>query len=213
MEETQLPVVVIGAGPVGLSAAVRLVERSVDFVLLEASTSVAASLRDWGHVRLFSPWRYDVDAAAARLLEPTGWTPPPPEEYPTGDDLFRRYLEPLSKVPAIRRGLRLDRRVVAITRRGVDKIRTADRASVPLLVRTQSHDGAHEEFLARAVIDASGTWWQPNPLGASTTGSPTSSARTAHGTRERPRSSSARGTPRPTASSRSSSSRARPLAP
>ncbi|MFO0612107.1 MAG: FAD-dependent oxidoreductase [Polyangiaceae bacterium] len=147
MEETQLPVVVIGAGPVGLSAAVRLVERSVDFVLLEASTSVAASLRDWGHVRLFSPWRYDVDAAAARLLEPTGWTPPPPEEYPTGDDLFRRYLEPLSKVPAIRRGLRLDRRVVAITRRGVDKIRTADRASVPLLVRTQSNDGAHEEFL------------------------------------------------------------------
>lgn len=167
MEETQLPVVVVGAGPVGLSAAVRLVERNIDVVLLEASSSVAASLRDWGHVRLFSPWRYDVDAAAARLLEPTGWTPPPPDDYPTGDDLFRRYLEPLSNVPAIRGGLRLDRRVVSITRRGLDKIRNADRASVPFLVRTKRSDGTHEDVLARAVIDASGTWWQPNPLGAS----------------------------------------------
>jgi hypothetical protein len=55
---------------------------------------------------------------------------------------------------------------VAITRQGVDKVRTAKREEVPFLIRTTSASGVTEEFLARAVIDASGTWWSPNPLGA-----------------------------------------------
>ena len=161
MSARDLPVVVIGAGPVGLSAAVQLLDRKIEVVVVEAATDVAASLRDWGHVRLFSPWRYNVDKTAVRLLEATGWTPPPADEMPTGDELHRRYLRPLASLPQLRGRIRLGRRVRAITRMGLDKTRTDGRGSVPFVVRTDA-----EDILARAVIDASGTWWTPNPLGA-----------------------------------------------
>jgi hypothetical protein len=161
-----LPVVVIGAGPVGLAAAVRLLERGLEPLILEAAADVAASPRDWGHVRLFSPWRYNVDKVAAQLLERTGWTAPPADDLPTGNELYRNYLRPLAALENIRERLHLDRRVVAITRQGVDKVRTSRREDVPFVVRAASATGGIEEFLARAVIDATGTWWSPNPLGA-----------------------------------------------
>lgn len=162
-----LPVVVIGAGPVGLSAVAHLVERGVDALLLEAAPDVAASVRDWGHVRLFSPWRYNVDKAAMRLLERSGWQAPSADELPTGEELVRAYLRPLAALPEIRGRLRLNRRVVAVARQGMDKVRTPGREDTPFVVRTVDPAGAGEDFAARAVIDASGTWWRPNPLGAS----------------------------------------------
>src|SRR5206468_3335186 len=96
-----LPIAVLGAGPVGLAAAAHLVERGLTPLVLEASTEIAASVRAWGHVRLFSPWRYDVDKAAARLLERERWIAPPPDELPTGDELLQRYLRPLAESAAI----------------------------------------------------------------------------------------------------------------
>jgi hypothetical protein len=161
-----LPIAVIGAGPVGLSAAVRLLERGLEPLVLEAAADVAASPRDWGHVRLFSPWRYNVDKAAVQLLEGAGWTAPPADDLPTGHELYRSYLRPLAALAEIRNRLHVDRRVVAITRHGVDKVRTSGREDVPFMVRAVSASGVVEEFLARAVIDATGTWWSPNPLGA-----------------------------------------------
>jgi NADPH-dependent 2,4-dienoyl-CoA reductase/sulfur reductase-like enzyme len=84
-----LPVVIIGAGPIGLAAAANLVERGIDFLILEAGDQVAASVRLWGHTRLFSPWRHLIDPAAQRLLEPTGWVAPNPDVAPTGADAAR----------------------------------------------------------------------------------------------------------------------------
>ena len=65
----ELPVAVIGAGPVGLAAAAHLIERGLRPVIFERGESVGASLLEWAHVRVFSPWRYNIDAAARRLLE------------------------------------------------------------------------------------------------------------------------------------------------
>jgi len=161
-----LPAVIAGAGPVGLAAAAHLIERGVDILIVDAAREVGASPRDWGHVRLFSPWRYNLDRAAVRLLEATGWTAPAADELPTGHELYTRYLAPLAAVPGIRERLRLGRRVVAITRRGLDKVRTAGREDVPFVVRTTSAGGEVEEWPARTVIDATGTWGTPNPLGA-----------------------------------------------
>jgi len=163
---SSLPLVVVGAGPVGLAAAVRLLDRGIETVVLEAASDVGASVLDWGHVRLFSPWRFNVDKAAVRVLETSGWAPPPPDDLPTGDEFHHAYLRALARLGPIRDRLRLDRRVVAISRRGVDKVRSADRGDVPFLVRTQSATGTIEDFAARGVIDASGTWASPNPLGA-----------------------------------------------
>src|SRR4051794_19634329 len=96
--DEQLPVAVIGAGPVGLAAAAHLVSRGLRPIVLEAGDDVAESVRDWAHVRLFSPWRYDVDRAAARLLEAQGWRAPPPDALPTGGELVDAYLRPLSRL-------------------------------------------------------------------------------------------------------------------
>lgn len=166
MKNTHLPVAVLGAGPVGLAAAAHLLARGIEPLLIEASSDVAASVRDWGHVRLFSPWRYDVDKAAAELLAATGWVAPAPDGLPTGDELYREYLRPLADHPRVRPHLRLGERVTAIARLGVDKVRTVGRAEVPFVVRTTDASGGVREHLAAAVIDATGTWQTPNPLGA-----------------------------------------------
>ncbi|WP_433827705.1 FAD-dependent oxidoreductase [Actinoplanes sp. CA-015351] len=158
----ELPVVVIGAGPVGLAAAAHLHEQGVPFLVLEAGDQAGASVRQWAHVGLFSPWRYDIDAAARRLLDAAGWAAPDDEALPTGAELVEGYLQPLSKVPAIAPRLRLGARVTAISRLGADRVRTAGRADLPFVIRLA--DGT--EITASAIIDASGTWRTPNPLGA-----------------------------------------------
>jgi hypothetical protein len=156
-----LPVAVIGAGPVGMAAAAQLATRGQDFVVIEARDSVAASIADWSHVRLFSPWRFNIDPAARALLEAAGWTAPDPDKLPTGGDLIADYLAPLAAHPAIAPSLRFGQAVTAMARHGFDKIRTAGRHTAPFRLRLA--DGS--ELLASAVIDASGTWRTPNPLG------------------------------------------------
>lgn len=167
MTMTPFPVAVIGAGPVGLAAAAHLVARGLPIVVLEAGDEVAANVRDWGHVRLFSPWRYDVDKAAARLLESTGWAAPAPDELPTGRELVDEYLRPLSRVPELADRIRFGVRVTAVTRAGADKVKTQGREGRPFVLRLRDRHGVEDELFARAVVDATGTWATPNPLGAS----------------------------------------------
>jgi Pyridine nucleotide-disulphide oxidoreductase len=161
----RLPVVVIGAGPVGLAAAAHLIAKGETPLILEAGEGAGASVRKWGHVRIFSPWRYNVDDASAALLEAAGWIRPHGDTHPTGRELVEQYLEPLSALPAIRPHLRLRTRVVGVSRVGLDRTRTTGRGDVPFVVRVESA-GLVSELKARAVIDASGTYESPNPLGA-----------------------------------------------
>ena len=160
-----LPVAIIGAGPVGLAVAAHLAQRNQRFVLLEAGPSIGASIMKWGHVRLFSPWRYIVDQAALGLLEPTGWRMPDPEADPLGSELVREYLQPLAALPAIRPNLRLNTRVIKVARKGFDKLKTNGRERAPFVLTLQTEQG-QTPLMAKAVIDASGTWETPNPLGA-----------------------------------------------
>ncbi|MGN8026107.1 NAD(P)-binding domain-containing protein [Microbacterium sp. 22242] len=163
-----LPVVIIGAGPIGLAAAAYLVERDIDFTILEGGGRVAASVRLWGHTRLFSPWKHLVDPASIRLLEAAGWTMPVDEgRAPTGQELVEDYLIPLAELPAIGSRIRFGQRVVAVSREGMDRTRTAGRAQTPFLLRVAHADGQVTETTARAVIDASGTYTSPNPLASS----------------------------------------------
>lgn len=161
---SELPVAIIGAGPIGLAAAAHALERGLQPLIFEAGATAGAAVSAWGHVRLFSPWQFNVDAAARRLLEPTGWSSPRGTALPYGSELVSDYIAPLAEVPAIAEALHLNSRVIAVTRQGVDKTRTKDRDTQPFLIRVEGPNGV-EDHLARAVIDASGTWHQPNPLG------------------------------------------------
>ena len=162
-----LPVAIIGAGPIGLAAAANLAERGIDFVVYEAGDDVAASVQEWGHTRLFSPWRHLVDPASRRLLEAEGWESPAPERAPTGAEFVQRYLRPLAQVPVIAAHVRTGVEVLAVARQGMDRTRTRARAATPFVLRLRSASGAVSETGARAVIDASGTYRSPNPLSSS----------------------------------------------
>ena len=76
----ELRIGVVGAGPIGLAAAAHIIERGLEPIILEAGPSVAAHLESYRHVQLFSPWRYNVDPAARRMLLAVGWEPPPDDE-------------------------------------------------------------------------------------------------------------------------------------
>lgn len=169
MDTSNLPVAVIGAGPVGLAAAVHLLERQETPLILEAGTSVGASMLSWGHVRLFTPWKYATDKSAAALLQATGWEHPSPEEHPTGADLVNQYLRPLASLPELRDHIHVNARVTAIARAGFDKMKTTSREQAPFILTVTTSDGDEVQYLAKAVIDASGTYTKPNPLGANGT--------------------------------------------
>lgn len=128
-----LPVAVIRAGPVGLAAAARLVERGLRPAVFEKGARAGAAILEWGHVRVFSPWNYNVDEAARALLADNGITAPAGEHLPTGEEIVRDYLEPLSRVPSIADGLRLGAEVTGITRLGHDLMSNEGVRTLPSL--------------------------------------------------------------------------------
>lgn len=154
MTHTELPVAVIGAGPVGLAAAAHLIEEGHTPVIFEAGDSAGVSILQWGHVKLFSPWKYTTDEVASWMLEASGWQQPDGEAFHTGAQFVKQYLQPLAELPRIAPHLRLNTRVTAITRHGRDKTKTLGRESEPFAVRYRTSDGTEGEILAKAVIDA-----------------------------------------------------------
>jgi hypothetical protein len=167
MDRSVLPVAVIGAGPVGLAAAAHLARAGETPLVLERGAQVGASMRKWGHVRVFSPWQYNIDPAAKALLLASGWSEPDGDAYPTGGEIVREYLEPLAALPEIAPHLKLGAQVIAVTRLGFDKMKSAGRDDAPFQLQIEYSDGSEDVVLAKAVIDASGTWESPNPLGSS----------------------------------------------
>lgn len=162
-EMSDLPVVIVGAGPVGLAAAAELSERGLTPLLLERGEHAGATVTQWQHVRLFSRWAELIAPAGRRLLDLHGWQPPDADGYPTGAEWTTRYLCPLADALGDR--VRLGSEVVGVARRGRDRVVDAGRDSEPLTVHIRTADGREERIGASAVIDASGTWASPNPLG------------------------------------------------
>lgn len=164
-ETAKRPVAIIGAGPIGLAAAAHLVSKGEWPLILEAGSSVGAHVTAWGHVQVFSPWRYNIDPVAGAMLRAAGWKEPDPDVLPTGAEIVAEYLQPLAALPQIAPHIRLDTRVLAVARAGHDKMKTPGRDEAPFEVRVESAAG-EQTLLARAVIDASGTYGTANPLGA-----------------------------------------------
>lgn len=157
-----LPVAIIGAGPVGLAAAANLALQKVPFIVLESGQNVAHNIRKWQHVHLFSPWQYNIDKVARKLLEETDWKSPQDDILPTGKELIEQYLEPLSELPVLKKSIHYNSKVVSISRKENDKMKTINREKQPFEIYVESNRGL-EILEARAIIDATGTWGNPNP--------------------------------------------------
>ncbi|MDM5214023.1 NAD(P)-binding domain-containing protein [Peribacillus sp. NJ4] len=162
-EKSTLPVAIIGGGPVGLAAAAHLLKKGEKFIVLEAGDSVGSSMLEWGHVRMFSPWQYNIDKAAKELLENAGWTSPNEEALPTGRELVEEYLLPLSNLPEIKEQIILQAKVVGVAKKAHDKLKTGKRDIVPFQLYVEVN-GDTKVIEAKAVIDSSGTWTNPNPI-------------------------------------------------
>jgi thioredoxin reductase len=165
MKTEHLPVAIIGAGPVGLAACAHLMLRDQPFILFEKGTSIASNIHSWKHVRVFSPWQYNIDKASKAILKQSNWTEPAEDSLPTGQELIDQYLKPFSEIPFIRDRIHLNSRVISIGRKNSDKMKTSGRQGLPFVIDVVT-DGQLRRFEAKAVIDASGTWNTPNPVSA-----------------------------------------------
>lgn len=157
--DSKYPVAVIGAGPIGLAAASHLKKREIPFIVLE-SGELANNVRSWQHVTLFSPWKYNVDETAKELLQASGWTMPEEEKIPSGKELLEDYLVPLANL--FKEKIYTNQRVIAITREETDRMKSTNRINKPFLVYVETKQGL-KTYKASAILDATGTWGNPNP--------------------------------------------------
>lgn len=158
-------IAIIGAGPVGLAAGAHAILRGMTPIILEQGPTIGHAVRQWAHVPMFSNWTYNVDGAAQRLLAQIGWNTPDPEAYPTGAELLSHYLEPLATATSLRDAIHVNSTVRSVAKRGLDKVKTAGRADAPFELVVSNGIG-DKRINADAVIDASGTWFSPNPGGS-----------------------------------------------
>ncbi len=165
MQNNNLPIAIIGGGPVGLAAAAHLTLKNIPFIVFESGESVGQNMLSWRHVRVFSPWKYNIDSAAKQLLEQSNWIAPDEDGLPTGKELVEDYFRPLANLPQIKPHIHLNSRVLSIGRKGLDKMKTWGRAEKPFSIKVEENKSINY-YEAKGVIDATGTWNQPNPIGS-----------------------------------------------
>ena len=165
MENNTLPVAIIGGGPVGLAAAAHLIKRNQSFILFEGGKTVGTNILDWGHVKVFSPWRYNIDKAGEELLLQTDWQSPDKESVHTGKEFYDQYFTPLVNHPSIKPFIHTNSKVIAVGRKNMDKMKTNGRENKSFILQVQEGETMNY-FEARAIIDASGTWHNGNPIGS-----------------------------------------------
>ena len=159
-----LRVAVIGAGPIGLEAALRLSTSGFETVIHERGT-VAANVRRWGHVELFSPFVMN-SSQAGRTTVGTGR--PGDDVLLSGDEFAAGYLEPLARAIGGEVAIHEHSQVVAISRESTWKQHLVGRRSEVadrFILLVEGSEGESVET-ADVVLDCSGTWGNHNPIGA-----------------------------------------------
>ena len=162
-------IAILGGGPVGLEAALAASEHGFGFTVYEKGPTVGANVRSWGHVRLFTPWSMNVSPRMRRALAEVDAEPPRGDACPTGRDLAERVLDAVAALPAVEEHLRPETQVLQVGREGLlksDEIGTDLRAFRPFRLLIRLPDGSEVVERADVVLDCTGTYHNPNALGA-----------------------------------------------
>jgi len=158
-------IAILGAGPIGLEAALAARERGFAFTVYEQASGVGGHVRRWGHVRLFTPWSMSV---SERMCSALGERAPGGDSLPSGDELASALLEPVAALPGISEHVRTGVRVLGVAREGLlkhEEIGSEERAGRRFRLLVRDADGAERLEHADAVVDATGTYGNPNRLG------------------------------------------------
>ena len=155
-------IAIIGAGPIGLEAALAAKARGYEVSIYERG-DIADSVRQWGHVRMFSPFSMNASEAGIALLKKLGQRVPAPDAILTGAEYAAQYLTPLGQ----HLGVQTHTAVQAIARDGAgkrDHIGEPERGNTTFRLLIETQDGERHDT-AGLIFDCSGTFLNPNPLG------------------------------------------------
>lgn len=162
-------VAILGAGPIGLDAALAFLDNGWSATVYESAATVAANVTAWSHVRLFTPWSMNVSPRMLAHLDAAGVAPPGPAEYcPTGGEFVDQLLRPLARLPELAATIRTSTRVLASGREGLlkhEEIGTEQRGSHPFRLLVVDPHGVERIEHADLVLDCTGSYGQANVLG------------------------------------------------
>jgi len=161
-------VAILGAGPIGLEAGLAAAEHGLDFTVYDAAPAVGGHVRSWGHVQTFTPWAMNVSPRAQRALQAAGREVPDGDALPTGAELADQLLDPLASLPVLSGRIETAARVLAVSRDGLlkhEEIGSGRRREHAFRVLVERADGSEDNVRADVVIDATGTYGNPNRLG------------------------------------------------
>lgn len=157
-------IAILGAGPIGLEAALAAAQRGDDFTVFESAPTVGGHVRRWGHVLTFTPWAMNVSPRMRAALPDA----PASDALPSGSELADELLEPIARLPRLAGRIQLGTRVLAVGREGLLKheaVGDPRRAARPFRLLLARPDGSEAIARADVVIDATGTYANPNRLG------------------------------------------------
>ncbi len=160
-------ILIIGAGPIGLEAALYANRLGFDVLVLEKGEP-ANHIRQWGHVRLFSPFSMNHTPLGREVVLSQGRELPEGEEYITGRHYVEAYVNPLANSSQLKPLIRPHTEVLAVGRRHILKnehIGNGHRIQEPFKILVRNADGKEEYVYSDIVIDCSGSYSQPNWLG------------------------------------------------
>src|SRR5262245_39997425 len=120
--DTPARLAILGAGPIGLEAALYARFLGYDVAVFEAG-EVAASVCRWGHVQMFTPFgmNHSPLGLAAIQAQDESYQPPAADALLTGREWAERYLVPLAQTDLVADHLRLLTTVLAVGKEEVLK--------------------------------------------------------------------------------------------
>ncbi|MGI8979094.1 MAG: hypothetical protein ACR2FY_07710 [Pirellulaceae bacterium] len=161
--DTPATIAILGAGPIGLEAALYARVLGYDVVVYEAGSRVAEAVCQWGHVRMFTPFgmnRSPLGLLALRAQDES-YSPPRDDELLTGREWVERYLAPLAATDLLADHLRLSSSVVRIGKGEIHKDEMPgheDRGDWPFRLLVSGPGGIERLDEADVVIDATGVF-------------------------------------------------------
>jgi thioredoxin reductase len=163
-------IAIVGAGPVGVEAALAATLQGFDVAVFEAA-QVGEHWRRFSWVPLFTPFHLNSSEHGRERLREAGVALPADDAILTAGALLERYLEPLARLPALAGSIHERTRIAAIGREGITKRRglvaVGDHARVgrPFRLHVEQEGKGARFETADVVIDASGTYGTPGSTG------------------------------------------------